>query len=225
MKVISFALWGNNLFYTMGAIHNARLTKKLYPDWKMWVYTNDTVPDEFIQTLKNEDVHIIPQGGNSTSCLNMMWRFLPASDPSVDIFMSRDSDSRYTEREVKLVNEWLNSDKDFHIIRDHPQHGLPICGGMFGVKKGILTELIDKEYKNFLVNESIKSTVRYKQLLENNMHGMDQDFLETYIFPHTTSNRIVHVSEGLYMHGDIRIPKAPDGHFIGMPVSHDVESV
>jgi len=34
--------------------------------------------------------------------------------------MSRDLDSSIIDREAKAVEEWLQSDKDFHFMRDHP---------------------------------------------------------------------------------------------------------
>ena len=45
------------------------------------------------------------------------WRWLPISDPFVDLFMSRDSDSLILQREVDSVNAWLESDKVGHIMR------------------------------------------------------------------------------------------------------------
>lgn len=47
----------------------------------------------------------------------MMWRFLPVGDSFVDVFMSRDTDSFFTDREVDAVNAWLNSNKPVHIMR------------------------------------------------------------------------------------------------------------
>lgn len=38
-------------------------------------------------------------------------RFLPVIDPQVDIFFSRDLDSRISEREVAAVKEFLNSEE------------------------------------------------------------------------------------------------------------------
>ena len=65
----------------------------------------------------------------------MMWRFEPIDDPEVEIIMSRDTDTRFTQREKLAVNEWLSTNKTFHIMRDHPHHNFCILGGMFGTKK------------------------------------------------------------------------------------------
>ena len=61
----------------------------------------------------------------------MTWRFLPLLDQSVDRVMSRDSDSPILPREVDAVNEWLQSDKIFHAMRDNPYHciGQTLLGG------------------------------------------------------------------------------------------------
>ena len=52
----------------------------------------------------------LPKFGNATKLYPLIWRFLPAVDPQVDVFFSRDLDSRISEREVEAVNEFLNSD-------------------------------------------------------------------------------------------------------------------
>ena len=53
----------------------------------------------------------------------MTRRFLPLLDPTVDRFLSRDSDSLILNREVAAVMQWLSkSDATFHIMRDHTFH-------------------------------------------------------------------------------------------------------
>jgi len=66
----------------------------------------------------------------------MTWRFLPLGDPMVDIFISRDLDSRVSSRERKAVEEWEHSNLSLHTMRDHPYHGVPFLGGMWGAKNG-----------------------------------------------------------------------------------------
>ena len=52
----------------------------------------------------------------------------------MDIFISRDLDSRFSEREVSAVDEWLRSDKAFHVMRDHDFHWSQMLAGLWGVK-------------------------------------------------------------------------------------------
>ena len=70
-------------------------------------------------------------------------RYLPLLDPSVDVMVSRDLDSRPTTREQAAVEEWLNTGLAFHVMRDNPQHGTEILGGMWGARmdSGLRTEL------------------------------------------------------------------------------------
>jgi hypothetical protein len=39
MKVIAFSLWGNDAKYGIGAIKNVELARQIYPDWQVWIYT------------------------------------------------------------------------------------------------------------------------------------------------------------------------------------------
>ena len=46
----------------------------------------------------------------------------------VDLLLSRDLDSRFTEREIFAVDEWLESGNLLHIMRDNPNHSGAILG-------------------------------------------------------------------------------------------------
>jgi hypothetical protein len=175
-KVISFSLWGNNPKYTIGAIKNAELALKIYPDWICRYYIGKTTPIEIIEKLisfKNTEIKIMNDSGNWSG---MFWRFYAAVDPEVDVMISRDTDSRLSEREKTAVDNWMDSDKGFHIMRDHPYHRTEILGGMFGVKKNTINNLYD--------------------LLENYNKGdfwqVDQNFLREKVYPLVYNNSIVH---------------------------------
>jgi hypothetical protein len=96
----------------------------------------------------------------------MFWRFYAAEDPSIDCVVFRDTDSRIGQREVMAVQEWISSGKGFHAMRDHPQHGTPLCGGMWGVRGGKLKEI-----------RSMISNYYAKGLTKTALFGIDQDFL------------------------------------------------
>jgi len=144
MKIISFSLWGEDPKYTVGAVRNAEMRKDYYPDWVARFYCGQSVPEDIINRLREiegTEVILMDESGNWTG---MFWRFLAADGD--DIMISRDTDCRFTQREVDAVESWLTSDKDFHVMRDHPYHGTEILGGMWGCRNGILkgiTKLID----------------------------------------------------------------------------------
>jgi len=175
-KLITFSLWGSNPKYTVGAIRNAVLANTIYPDWLCRYYVGKSVPNEIVQTLKNfNNVEIIEmeEEGNWSG---MFWRFYPASEQDVDVMISRDCDSRLSLREKLAVDEWLKSDKGFHIMRDHPWHGTHILGGMWGVKKGVLPQM-KNEIDNFVKGE---------------FWQVDQNFLSRVIYPLVKENTMVH---------------------------------
>jgi len=151
-KVISFSLWGTDPKYTVGAIKNAELASIIYPDWEVRFYCASCVPLPIIFHLSefsNTKIIEMNREGNWTS---MFWRFLPAGNKDVDVLISRDTDSRLSQREKEAVDEWLNSDFKFHIMRDHPWHGYPVLGGMWGVKGDLLSD-IDDLISNFSVSD------------------------------------------------------------------------
>ena len=176
MKVISFSLWGNNTRYTMGALQNASLAKIVYPEWKCRFYVGQSTSVDIIMQLEefdNVEIVYMPEDGDWTG---MFWRFLAASDPNVDVMISRDCDSRLWFRERAAVDEWLASDKDFHVIRDNPQHGVPILGGMWGARGGILSDIRNK-------------IAAYSK---GDFWQVDQNFLRDLIWPQVRDNTFTH---------------------------------
>lgn len=175
-KVVSFSLWGNNPKYTIGAIENAKLVNKIYEGWIARFYCGKSVPEDIINQLKsfnNAEVILMNEQGDWTG---MFWRFMACED--ADVMLSRDTDSRISNREKEAVYEWLDSDKDFHIMRDHPHHNTQILGGMWGCRNGILSnirELVDKYNKG-------------------DFWQTDQNFLREVVYDKVKESSIIHDS-------------------------------
>ena len=53
------------------------------------------------------------------------------------MFISRDLDSRISEREVAATQEWLQSGLAVHAMRDHPGQKHPLLGGMWGARMDV----------------------------------------------------------------------------------------
>ncbi len=51
-----------------------------------------------------------------------LWRFLVANDNEVSRYIIRDADSVVNIRESVAVDEWLQSNRHFHLMRDHYDH-------------------------------------------------------------------------------------------------------
>ncbi len=175
-KIISFSLWGDNPVYTQGAIRNAELAKEIYSDWVCRYYIGKSTPNNIIESLRNFDNTEVIEMDNEGDWTGMFWRFYPAGEDDVDVVIVRDCDSRLNNREKDAVNEWLNSDKGFHIMRDHPWHTTAILGGMWGSKKGV-TPNIKQQIENYV---------------KGNFWQVDQNFLRDVIYPTVKNNSLVH---------------------------------
>ncbi len=121
----------------------------------------------------------------------MKWRWLPAGDSFVDYFLSRDSDSPVLEREFDAINEWIDAKKLVHAMRDHPQHGVPLLGGLWGMSRKFDTQFADRIFK-----EIVRSDDKSGSTKRLNKKGLDQDFLGAKIWPLVlnTNSYIVHAS-------------------------------
>ena len=52
----------------------------------------------------------------------------------VDLYVSRDLDSRLSDREHAAVQEWIKSNKSIHVMRDHIMHDFAMVGCCWGTK-------------------------------------------------------------------------------------------
>jgi len=175
-KVISFSLWGSSPKYCVGAIKNAQLAFKHYPGWVCRYHVGSSTPQKYVEELENfsnTEILLRKEEGNWNG---MFWRFLDASDLNVDVMISRDADSRLNNREAAAVKEWLDGDKKFHIMRDHPHHATEILGGMWGVRNHFLGDM------KHLINKYAKG----------DFWQVDQNFLREIIFPIVKNNCLVH---------------------------------
>lgn len=131
-KIISFCLYGKSRIYQEGAVKNSELAKEIYPDWTARFYVGEGVSGRTKKRLLSNGSEVIEfkteEGMNP-----MLTRLLPFADPEVEFWISRDCDSRLSWKEKSAVDEWLESGKTFHVMRDSHNHYYAIPGGMFGV--------------------------------------------------------------------------------------------
>jgi hypothetical protein len=180
MNYVSFSLWGDNPTYNVGAIRNAELMNIIYPEWKMILYYDSSVPYETILKLKKYDCILTKVDDFEYGCF---WRFFASDLDDCELVIFRDADSRINLRERAAVYEWIESGKTLHVMRDHPYHGIPagnnslgILAGMWGIrgKQLPLTEMI----KNFVVGKE-------------NRYGIDQTFLK-FVYSMFENDKITH---------------------------------
>ena len=184
-KVISFCIYGNSSKYCLGAIENAQDIREKYPDWIVYMYYNN-VPTGILDVLKEYGCKLIPYDSKNSPCIGMFYRFLPLHDETVDLWISRDCDSRISQREMDLVEQWIQSGKMFHVIRDHPYHGITILGGTFGINNRVFNSQHSIKMDDFIE--------KYYEQSKGLLKGPDQKFLVRDMWPLIKDDHMAHIS-------------------------------
>jgi hypothetical protein len=174
-KYFTFSIWGDNPKYLQGAIRNAELAEEIFPEWKCVFYYDSTVPKETIDKLssfKNTSVKEV-----TDDSFGAFWRFeMMFNNPGV--ILSRDTDSRLSLREKELIDNWLESEYNYMIIRDHDAHyEFPILAGMWG-KKNILMDSTLKD--------AMQEYISVKQYL------VDQFYLRDKVWPNIMNDTAIY---------------------------------
>ena len=179
VNVFSFCIFGANPKYCTGLLKNTELIQQYFPDWEIWVYVGDMVPQWLDHALQNNSTIKVFQTGKM-GMENKVYRFFPIDTPSVDVCIVRDTDSRIHARDRACIREFLDSDMKFHIIRDHPNHFHKVMAGMFGIKQGCLDYKIQEAYE------------WWKQEYSTDAFWDDTYFLVDVIYPDIKLLSIIH---------------------------------
>lgn len=164
-KYVAFSLYGTDDKYTVGALANASDAANFYPGWKVIFYCGQDVDPETIHMLQSygAETQVVP---GPTGFASAAWRFQASFISDAEIVIFRDTDSRFSFREVNAVSDWLASGKAVHVMRDHPNHRWEIQAGMFGIIPRRLPKFLQK-----LANEKFAD-----------YYGQDQDFLRRALY-------------------------------------------
>lgn len=193
-KIISFSLYGSDKRYIENALINTDKVLEIYPTWLMRVYYDSTVPKHIINKLsEKEHIELINMDNNKIKN-KMLWRFCVLLDKSVDRYIVRDIDSHLSFREKYAVDEWIDSNKKFHVMRDHPSHcNYAMSGGMWG-----------GQYDSNLVNIFNNNFLNYNY----QRYILDMDLLNSKFWGYVKKDVLVHDSFQFKNYGDcISFPK------------------
>lgn len=174
-NIISFSLWGTDNRYVDGALENVNLAKEIYPDWSVRIYVDNSVDKEELKKVYDVGADIRLVKDTKGPFHGAYWRFLVNDDPTVNRYIIRDIDARLNFREQAAVNEWIESDKSYHIMRDHPNHRYAIQAGMWGGKAN-----------EFKIWPLVEQWGRY------DYYSCDEHFLQQIIYPIIKDKIIVH---------------------------------
>jgi hypothetical protein len=202
VAVFSFVVYGNQKKYTHGILANLQLIQIAYPSWQVWIYYGSDVDDSMLLQYRSySNAVLIPT--NHTGAITNFFRYFPIDDPSVDVCMVRDADSRVNDRDQVCINKFLQSSHLFHIIRDHPNHSHKIMAGMWGIKKGAFFGLIRSLFEQWKLHNELD-------------FWSDTRFLVECLYPNAVTMSLIHDDHNHVNDGAIRIPHdRNDKHFIG----------
>lgn len=193
-NIISYSLFGNSPRYCEIAIENVRLAKTLYPQWMCRFYVDGTVPTAVKQRLTALGAQVFEVTAEQQHMSGLFWRFLVMDDTTVQRFLIRDADSLLSYREQAAVQDWLNSDKWFHCMRDYYSHTELILAGMWGGCTGVFHNI----YAQILA---------YQQQHSAGTRVIDQHFLRFCVWPTLQQSLLNHDRHG-FAPNSVAFPEA-----------------
>lgn len=181
MNLFSYSLYGSNPKYAVGAIKNAIIAEHLFPDFDVRIYLAEDVPLWAVQTLALLPNVVLAFTNGPSNNTAMYWRFFAFEDDEYERVVIKDADARLGLRDRAVHDEWVASDLDFHIVKDHPTgHSEPIIGCHFGAKRGAL-----KDIRELIDSYNV-----------TNQYGSDQWFLRDKVYDRAIKSALVH--DGYY---------------------------
>jgi len=208
MRVFSFCLYGDRDKYCLGMIENLKIIAEHFPDWFVFIYYAPDVPPHIISRLQ-EFSRVLLKPTGVLGPINMIHRFFAIDEDAVDVMIVRDADSRIHARDRWSICAWIDNSKKAHIIRDHPYHTTAIMGGMWGLKKGLLSQ-------------SMRSLFESYRNRHKNAHGEDQYFLARVVYPLIYRDTLFHACVRMHP-AEILVPipfSVQNGEFIGQAVEY-----
>lgn len=179
-NVISFSLWGTAPFYAYGAMINLVLARRIYPGWGCRFYVASDVPRACIAFLRDKGADVRNMEDEYPG-VGLFQRFLVMNDPSVGRFLVRDCDARLSEAEADLVQQWIDSGKPFHVVRDHVLHNELMIGCTWAGRTDCGIDIVELMRRYF--GRTGGPTARY---------GHDQMMLGQMLWPVIRGHCLVH---------------------------------
>jgi hypothetical protein len=198
-NVISFSLWGPAPFYSYGAMINLVLSRTVYPGWRCRFYIDSAVPPACVAFLRHNgaDLRNIE---DEYPGVGLFQRFLVMNDETVGRFLVRDCDARLSVAEADLVQQWIDSDQPFHVVRDHVLHNELMIGCLWAGRTDCGIDIVALMRRYFTYGPNAK-------------YGHDQRMLGLMLWPLIRSHCLVH-DKYYRLDGVNMVPlRDPQSHF------------
>lgn len=231
---VAFCLFGEdeNDIYVQGFLQNERMYREFYgsESHHIYLYLPPRLFSALETTVDPQMTSLIEVPGLPEDQTATFWRFRALKEVQADFYLFRDADSRPIARERACVSEWIESGKDYHVIRDHQYHNMPMLAGLWGCtayaakRIQILPRLIRKSFygvdqvylQNFvwpMARKSLYASVDCEWDFNTETHPIQGDFSEGF------------VGAGLYGDDRLRNPEHARGRYDGVVYSSESPSV
>jgi hypothetical protein len=208
-KILSFSLYGKNNKYIEKFIYNTPAYLEYFFDYEIVLYADIEIHDRIHKHCIENGIRLVLKERLGESD-GMFWRYLPIIEQMGDLCLVRDVDYRPCRYELDLVNSFIDSSFEFHIIRAHHDHRMPIMGGLFGIKKTLY-----KQFKNGY-REWSKFNV-----FENVVYNDDQLFLGNYVYKMVWNKAMIHTSNVAFLFEKYNVIGTDVNFIIGGDENHD----
>ncbi|WP_135081628.1 hypothetical protein [Terasakiella sp. SH-1] len=202
-NIIAFSFNGDEKETLRGALQAVDSAKLLYPQWTCRFYLDETVPARIQKALQAKGAEVILMDVEDIALRTSLWKLHVCMDEHIDRYLIRDHMAAITHREIAAVNEWINSDKHFHIIRDHVSQSALVPAGLWGGVQGALANM---------------GTLLYKFITHARPQiKMDEIFIQQNLWPTIKQSCMIHDSRHELDNCHPFPPKSdlPEGKFVG----------
>jgi hypothetical protein len=189
VRVVSYALWGDNPLYWNGFEALVKGHHAVWPGWEMRIHYDDSIAGNPYQLLAYHlDVEglirLVHAGERCGERMarGMLWRMKPIWSEQVEVCVCRDADAVPVIADRWAVEEFIESVATVHGINDAQAHSIPLMGGMVGFKCRHFRPMLDAlDWHQFAA-----------KCKRPNEHGGDQDLLMEYVWPKVRNQSLVH---------------------------------
>ncbi len=211
-KAFCFCIYGAIPKYTLGLLENLKIVQTNYNDFDVIIYYSSDVPSSILlQYQLFPNTRLIENKNKEIPMMDRLFAFDDFKNIYDYVFV-RDADSRITIRDMYTINQFIESKKCFHIVRDHFYHKRRIMGGACGIFLPKFKQSIQKLFETFLETKAKNNVYSLP------VYGTDEEFLETILYPIIKDDCLIHTNIVGYKDEsieNIEINQIDDYDFIG----------
>jgi hypothetical protein len=172
-KFVTFSIDKNDSYCYEKTIANTKLIgAAYYKGWKSCVCVGSDAPQEYIQQLAKTADRLIFINHNNASL--MLEKLFPVFEEHVECFVSRSCDSIISFKESRLIESWIEGEKQLCLIREEASESIDIRVNIFGAKQTI-SRLVQSQLQNIYNNRTTNLNVDFKEFYNQHSDSFFSD--------------------------------------------------